>query len=214
MRDEISSDVERPAYKDSEESVAQTPPRASSSSLIPHPSSLRKWFVNISRFGLAALFLFAVSAKLYMMNDPQESFFKNMPNLVGERWAMPVAVGVILAEVAAAALLIWPRTARIGGMWAAALLTGFAGYALYYRYGLHNAEGLECGCFGGIIGSQLGVKTALRNLALLVPAALVIFGLPRTRRAEGIEESSPLPNEMQPPVSPSGATEYSPGRQP
>jgi Methylamine utilisation protein MauE len=55
------------------------------------------------------------------------------------------------------------------------LLTGFAGYALYYVYVLHG-EPLECGCFGGIIASQLGVKTALRNLALLVPAVIVFFG--------------------------------------
>ena len=149
-------------------------------------STILKIIVQICRFGLAALFLFAVGAKLYMMNDPKESFFKNMPYLVGESWALPVAIAVICAEVAAAALLIWPRTARLGGMWAAVLLTGFAAYALYYRYGLNNAEGLECGCFGGIIGSQLGVTTALRNLALLVPAALVIFGLPRTRREKGV----------------------------
>jgi hypothetical protein len=64
------------------------------------------------------------------------------------------------------------------------MLMGFAGYALYYRYGLGNPEGLECGCFGGIIGSQLGVTTALRNLALLIPCALVIFGLPRLRSSE------------------------------
>ena len=164
--------------------------------------TILKIAVQLSRFGLAALFIFAVSAKLYMMNDPKESFFKNMPYLVGESWALPVAVCIILAEVAAAVLLIWPRTARMGGIWAAVLLTGFAGYALYYRYGLNNAEGLECGCFGGIIGSQLGVTTALRNLALLIPAALVIFGLPRTRRIQGIEASPPLPNEMTPPVSP------------
>jgi hypothetical protein len=44
------------------------------------------------------------------------------------------------------------------------LLIGFASYALYYVYALHG-EPLECGCFGGIIASQLGVKTALRNLA-------------------------------------------------
>jgi hypothetical protein len=146
-------------------------------------SRIVRILVQISRFGLAALFLFAIGAKLYMLNDTKESFFKNMPYLVGEFWALPVAIAVIAAEAATAALLIWPRTARVGGMFAAALLAGFAGYALYYRYGLNNAEGLECGCFGGIIGSQLGVTTALRNLALLIPAALVIFGMPRTRRA-------------------------------
>jgi hypothetical protein len=69
----------------------------------------------------------------------------------------------------------------VGGLWSAALLVGFAGYALYYVYVKHG-EPLECGCFGGIIASQLGVKTALRNLALLIPAALVIFGSTRTQQ--------------------------------
>lgn len=148
---------------------------------------------QVSRFGLAALFLFAVGAKLYMRNDPQESFFANMPSLVGARWAMTAAVAVIAAEAMAVALLLWRRTARLGGIWAAGLLIGFAAYALYYRYGLGNAEGLECGCFGGIIGSQLGVTTALRNLALLVPAALVVFGLPkRSPRPQPELEAQPV----------------------
>ena len=143
-----------------------------------------KILVHISRFGLAALWLFAAGAKIYMRNDPTHSFFKNMNELVGNSLAQPLAVAIICAEIIAAILLLWPRTARIGGLWSAALLIGFAGYALYYRYGLGNAEGLECGCFGGIIGSQLGVTTALRNLLLLIPAGLVIFGLPRLEKNE------------------------------
>jgi len=143
-----------------------------------------KILVEVSRFGLAALWLFAAGAKIYMRNDPTHSFFTNMKYLVAESWALPLAIAVITAEVTAAALLLWPRTARAGALLSAALLTGFAGYALFYRFGLGNAEGLECGCFGGIIGSQLGVTTALRNLLLLIPAALVIFGLPRLRPTE------------------------------
>jgi hypothetical protein len=146
--------------------------------------AILKILVHVSRFGLAALWLFAAGAKIYMRNSPTESFFKNVGSLVGESWALPVAIAVICAEIIAAALLIWPRMARIGGIWSAALLIGFAGYALYYRYGLGNAEGLECGCFGGIIGSQLGVTTALRNLALLIPAAIITFGIPRLRKSE------------------------------
>jgi hypothetical protein len=139
--------------------------------------NILKILVHVSRFGLAALWLLAAGAKLYWRNDPAESFFTNMPALVGERWAMTVAVAIICSEILAALLLLWPRTARLGGIWSAILLAGFAGYALYYRYGLGNAEGLECGCFGRIFGSQLGVSTALRNLLLLIPAALVIFGI-------------------------------------
>jgi hypothetical protein len=78
-------------------------------------------------------------------------------------------------------LLLVPRTVRIGALWSALLLLGFAGYALYYVYVLHG-DPLECGCFGGIIASQLGVKTAVRNLALLIPAIIVLVGYRRQRK--------------------------------
>ncbi|MGB8509727.1 MAG: MauE/DoxX family redox-associated membrane protein [Pyrinomonadaceae bacterium] len=151
------------------------------SSFISHPLSIssRRWFkalVQVSRFALAALFLFAAGAKLFTF----ESFAGNLSNLVDKRWVWPVAVAVIASELVAAFLLLLPRTIRPGALVAAVLLLGFAGYALYYVYVLHG-EPLECGCFGGIIASQLGISTALRNLALLVPAALVFFG--QRRRA-------------------------------
>ncbi|MDQ1591997.1 MAG: hypothetical protein QOG71_2624 [Pyrinomonadaceae bacterium] len=138
-----------------------------------------KILVLISRFGLAAMWLFAAGAKLYTL----EEFTFNLTNLVRESLASPVAITVIAAEIVAAVLLIVPRTARHGAALTALMLVGFALYGLYYVYVAHG-EPLECGCFGGIIGSQLGVKTALRNLLLLVPAALVFFGTPRLRRFE------------------------------
>ena len=140
---------------------------------------LKTLLVLISRFGLAAMWLFAAGAKLYTLHD----FAFNLTNLMPERLAMPVAISVIAAEIMAAVLLCIPRTTRAGAALTAAMLVGFALYGLYYVYVL-NGEPLECGCFGGIIGSQLGVKTALRNLLLLVPAALVFFGTPRVRRFE------------------------------
>jgi hypothetical protein len=141
--------------------------------------SLLKFLVHFSRFALAALFLFTAGAKIVTA----KGFAENLANLVGVRWAWPVTVAVIVCELLAVALLVWPRTLRMGGIWSALLLVGFAGYALYYVYVLHG-EPLECGCFGGIIASQLGVSTALRNLALLIPALLIIFGVPRLRRRE------------------------------
>ena len=145
--------------------------------------TLLKWFVRVSRFGLAALFLFTAIAKLAII----KLFVKNMGELLSssgfdyQRWSWPATIVVIVAEVVTAFLLIVPRTVRIGALSAAVLLVGFASYALYYVYGLHG-EPLECGCFGGIIASQLGVKTALRNLALLVPALVVWFGYRSTRK--------------------------------
>ena len=82
-----------------------------------------------------------------------------------------------------------PRTARLGALLSALLLLGFSGFALYYVYVLHG-EPLECGCFGGIIGSQLGLTTALRNLGLLVPAVIVFFGARKKKQPQKGSEST------------------------
>src|SRR5258708_39706761 len=145
--------------------------------------------VHISRFGLAALFLFTAGAKLAIL----KTFAGNVAELLSsaainyERWRWPTTFGVIAAEVIVAVLLIVPRTVRLGALLAALLLVGFSGFALYYVYVLHG-DPLECGCFGGIIGSQLGLKTALRNLGLLIPALIVFFGASRIR---GVSEARP-----------------------
>ena len=136
-----------------------------------------KILVQISRFGLAALFVFTAGAKLAIL----KTFAGNVAELLSsaainyDRWRWPVTIGVIAAELIVAGLLVVPRTARLGAFLAAMLLVGFSAFALYYVYGLHG-EALECGCFGGIIASQLGVKTALRNLGLLLPVLIVLFG--------------------------------------
>ena len=138
---------------------------------------LFKGLVLISRLALAALFVFTAGAKLIIL----KKFAGNVAELLSsasvnyQRWQWPVTIAVIGAEILAAVLLLVPRTARLGAIWAALLLIGFSTFALYYVYVLHG-EPLECECFGGIIASQLGVTTALRNLGLLVPALIVIFG--------------------------------------
>jgi hypothetical protein len=154
-----------------------------------------KILVQICRFGLAALFLFTAGAKLWIL----KTFAGNVAELLSsaslnsERWRWPVTIGVIVAEIVVAGLLLLSRTVRLGSVLAALLLLGFSGFALYYVYVLHG-DPLECGCFGGIIGSQLGLKTALRNLGLLIPALIVFFGARKKKRPQkgtgGTEEMS------------------------
>jgi uncharacterized membrane protein YphA (DoxX/SURF4 family) len=150
-----------------------------------------KLVVLISRFGLAALFLFTAGAKLWIL----KTFAGNVAELLSsaainyERWKWPATIAVIAAEIIAALLLLVPRTVRLGAVLAALMLIGFSAFALYYVYVIHG-EPLECGCFGGIIGSQLGVKTALRNLGLLVPAVIVFFGASRTKRPQKSTKST------------------------
>jgi hypothetical protein len=144
--------------------------------------------VHIFRFALAALFLFTAGAKLAILS----TFVTNVASLLSsakinyERWQWPVTIAVIAVEIIAALLLLLPRTVRLGAILAALLLVGFSAFALYYVYVLHG-EPLECGCFGNIIGSQLGVKTALRNLGLLIPVLFVFFGarVKRPRESKG-----------------------------
>ena len=138
------------------------------------------------RFGLVALFLFTAGAKLAILKDFVEKVAELLSSMGMnyERWKWPGATGVIAAEILIAALLVVPRTVRWGAIGAALILIGFSLFALYYVYALHG-EPLECGCFGNIIGSQLGLKTALRNLALLIPAVIVFFGA-RQRQREPI----------------------------
>jgi uncharacterized membrane protein YphA (DoxX/SURF4 family) len=132
---------------------------------------------HVCRFGLAALFLFTAGAKLWILTE----FVGKVAELLSsmkfnyERWQWPATIAVIALEIIIAALLIIPRTIRWGAVAAGLLLIGFSAFALFYTYGLQG-EALECGCFGNIIGSQLGVKTALRNLGFLVPVLIVFFG--------------------------------------
>jgi len=148
-----------------------------------HRHKLLKILIHICRFGLAALFLFTAGAKLWILR----TFVHSVAELLSsahinyERWQWPAAIAVIAAEIVTAGFLLVPRTVRLGALLSALLLIGFSGFALYYVYVLHG-EPLECGCFGKIIGSQLGVKTALRNLGLLIPALIVFFGAKRIRR--------------------------------
>ncbi len=133
--------------------------------------------VHLFRFGLAALFLVTAGAKVWILRE----FVSKVAELLSsmgwnyQRWQWPATVTVIGAEILIAVLLIVPRTVRLGAAAAGLMLIGFSAFALYYVYGLHG-EPLECGCFGNIIGSQLGLKTALRNLLLFIPALIVFFG--------------------------------------
>jgi hypothetical protein len=136
---------------------------------------------HFCRFGLAALFLFTAGAKLWILHE----FVGKVGELLAsmkfnyERWQWPATIAVIAIEIVVAILLLVPRTVRWGAALGGLLLMAFSAFALYYTYALHG-EALECGCFGNIIGSQLGVKTALRNLGLLVPALIVLFGWRRS----------------------------------
>jgi len=185
-------DAETQGHGDAESAFDSHVAERQDVSASPHQrvaTSVLKWLVIICRFALAALFIFAAGTKLTII----KKFAGNVAELLSsmhfnyERWQWPATIAVIIAEIIAALLLLIPKTVRVGAVWAGVLLIGFSAFALYYTYGLHG-EPLECNCFGGIIASQLGVTTALRNLVLLVPVVIVFFGARKIRQPqEGTE---------------------------
>jgi Methylamine utilisation protein MauE len=116
------------------------PTESQESSVRLHASSLVRWLVYISRFGLAAFFLFTAGAKLWFISF----FVNNVGELLSsmhlnyERWMWPATIGVISIEFVTALLLLLARTVRLGALLSAALLIGFSAFALYYVYVLHG----------------------------------------------------------------------------
>ena len=135
---------------------------------------------GIVRYGLVALFLFTAIAKLAIV----KAFVKNMGELLAssgfdyQRWSWPLTIVVIVAEIVTALLLILPRTVRIGALFAAVLLMGFAGTRFT------TFTDCTASHWSAVVWRHhckpLGVKTALR---LLVPAIFVWFGYRRTGRS-------------------------------
>src|SRR5881392_4035129 len=84
--------------------------------------------VQLCRFGLAALFLFTAGAKLWILRE----FMGKVAELLSsmgwnyQRWQWPATIGVIGAEILIAALLLIPRTVRLGAAGAGLILIAFS----------------------------------------------------------------------------------------
>ena len=87
------------------------------------PRTIFQIIVHTCRFSLAALFLFTAGAKLWIL----KTFAGNVAELLSashinyERWQWPVTIGVIGFEIITAALLIIPKTIRLGAIFSALL---------------------------------------------------------------------------------------------
>jgi hypothetical protein len=83
-----------------------------------------------------------------------------------------VAPGVVFAELAVAAALVWTPSARAGALLAAVLLISFSA-AIVMSLARHaNAS---CRCFGAG-GGRLGVRHVVRNALLFAACLPVVFG--------------------------------------
>jgi hypothetical protein len=88
-------------------------------------------------------------------------------------------------ELAAAALLVAPRTAAAGGVLATALLAVYAA-AMGINL-LRGRRDLDCGCMGPGARSPVGLGLILRNLVLMVAALVAGFAPGHARALVGVD---------------------------
>ncbi|HMK84629.1 MAG TPA: MauE/DoxX family redox-associated membrane protein [Steroidobacteraceae bacterium] len=127
------------------------------------------WTLALS---LAALFFAAVVEKVLAWRE-WPGVVRGY-RLLPDRLADSAAALVLVAEMLAAAMLLWTRTRPAGGLSAAALLLLFAGaLAINIRRGRTH---IDCGCFGRALRQSLApwmvhrnLITALLALTLLLP---------------------------------------------
>lgn len=123
--------------------------------------------VLASRLVLAAVFALAACAKLARPAQTESTL-----DAFGIPAALrrPLALGLPLIELALAAALLPAVSAPFAGVAAVLLLAVFS-FAIARV--LARGEQVDCNCFGSLAPSRISRWTLIRNLVLLIPAAIV-----------------------------------------
>lgn len=122
----------------------------------------------VARIGLAAVFALAALAKLGRRAETESTLASfDLP----VRLRRPIAVALPAIELAIAAALLPAASAPYA---AAAALLLLAAFSLAVARVLRRGEEVDCNCFGALGESRVSRSTLVRDLALMVPAALVV----------------------------------------
>ena len=124
----------------------------------------RDLILLVVRLLLAATFAVAALSKLTHLAAFRQTL---------REFGVPAAIAplVPLAELAAAALLAIPGTARAGALVVVALLAGFSSEV---ATALARGQAPDCRCFGPLLSTKIGPGTLARNAALAAAAVLVV----------------------------------------
>ncbi len=146
------------------------------------------------RAGLAALFLYAGISKLADVRTfaVDVANYRVLPAvLVG-----PFAAAIPGVEVACGIGLLRVRSARAAALLALALLAAFT---IAAAQALARDINIDCGCFGSV-RAPVTIMTIVRDVALLVSAAVVTALAPRTDEdgTSGAGEDTRSANEKAP----------------
>jgi hypothetical protein len=139
---------------------------------------VRRGIVLLARLALGAIFLYAAATKVPDM----AAFAKDVANYR----LLPAALVPFVAAVVVGIEIV-VGLALVTGLWARAAALVAAGMLVVFVAGLSQALlrgiDLRCGCFGGDDAADWW--TVLRDLAMLVPALVVLFTPAAGRPREG-----------------------------
>ncbi|ASS77031.1 hypothetical protein CIG75_20410 [Tumebacillus algifaecis] len=128
-----------------------------------------QWLV---RCVFAALFLYSGIWKAFTWTDTQ-AIIKSYELLPDTDWIIgTVAILIIIVEIVASVLMIWPRKQNWGVALSAVLLIVFTAI-LTYKYGDWLEYG--CGCVGDDTGHAVGMKDIMKNVLLLSMLGLMMW---------------------------------------
>ena len=124
---------------------------------------------------IARIALLAVLAVAGMTKLKDRAGTGRMLNAFGVAapWSTHLVVALPIAELALAAMLVWPATVWMGALGAFCLLSIFLAGIVY---NLAHGRTPACNCFGQISPQPIGTPTVIRNLALLALSLLLIMG--------------------------------------
>jgi uncharacterized membrane protein YphA (DoxX/SURF4 family) len=123
----------------------------------------------LCRLAVAAIFLYAAFPKIA---DPVE-LARAIANyrLLPDALVVPVAVTLPYIELLVAVMLVLGFVTRAAALVAVVLLAGFTGAT---AAAVVRGLDIECGCFGKSDGAVVSWLTVARDVAFLVPAAIVL----------------------------------------
>lgn len=146
---------------------------------------MRRGIVLLARLALGAIFLYAAATKVPDM----AAFAKDVANYR----LLPAALVPFVAAVVVGIEIV-VGLALVTGLWARAAALVAAGMLMVFVAGLSQALlrgiDLRCGCFGGDDAADWW--TVLRDLAMLVPALVVLFTPIPVPRREGTDLAAHL----------------------
>jgi thiol-disulfide isomerase/thioredoxin/uncharacterized membrane protein YphA (DoxX/SURF4 family) len=126
--------------------------------------------VLLSRLLLAVVFAVAAIAKFY---DPEGTKKAFQDFGFGKALIRVGAAGLPVVEIVTAFLLITPSTGWYGGLFSLLLLALFT---IILASAVAQGKQAECHCFGQFSSKPVGWGSLVRNLLLLAPAGLIVYG--------------------------------------